>query len=105
MIPLEEMEELGEVIDSSTPTLMYFWRSECEECPKIERRLERLLRKYPPMTSFNVLLDNHPMAASRFGVFTPPAVVLYVDRKMVLKQMPKIDFAALESALDKVFTV
>jgi len=98
------MEELGESIDSEKPMLMFVWRQECVDCPQIIRRLERMIRKYPPLIAYSVLLDEHPTAAARFGVFTPPAVILYVNRSMALKQMSQIDIHALERALDRLYT-
>lgn len=98
------MEELGEAIDSDSPMLMFIWRQECVDCPEIIRKLERMIRKYPPLTAYSVLLDEHPTAAARFGIFQPPAVVLYVNRSMTLKQMAQIDLQALQRALDKLYT-
>ncbi len=104
MIALDDMNDLGEAIDSGVPVLMFVWREECEDCPDILRRLDRMLRAYPPLTSYSLLLDEHPTAAARFGVFNPPAVVLYARRNMVLKQVQSIDLPALKRALDKLYT-
>ncbi len=104
MIALDDMNDLGEAIDSGVPVLMFVWREECEECPELLRRLNRMLRAYPPLTSYSLLLDEHPTAAGRFGVFNPPAVILYNGRNMILKQVQSIDFAALKRALDRVYT-
>ncbi len=104
MIPLDDMDELSDAIKSNKAVMMFVWRQECEDCPELGRKLARLARKYPPLVAFSVLLDEHPTAAARFGVFNPPAVVVYAGNKMVMKQVERIDLQALARHLDKLYT-
>ncbi len=104
MIPVDDMDELNEAIKSDKGVMMFVWRKECEDCPELGRKLARLARKYPPLVAFSLLLDEHPTAAARFGVFNPPAVVVYAGHKMVMKQVERIDLQALARYLDKLYT-
>lgn len=81
MEQMQNLQEAEEVIENNPLALIYISREQCSVCHAMKPQLENVLKEYPDIQAAAVSADDIPEAASRFEVFTAPAVLLYIEGK------------------------
>ena len=67
-----------DVLQAEKPVLVDFWAPWCGPCHAITPVLEQLEDRAGGKIEFTKLnIDEHPVAASRYGVLTIPTVILF----------------------------
>ncbi|PTL39165.1 thioredoxin family protein [Alkalicoccus saliphilus] len=79
MEKMQTLEQTEEIIENHPLTLIYISREQCSVCHSFKPQLEAVLENYPQIKAAAVSADDIPEAASRFEVFTAPAVLLYIE--------------------------
>ncbi|MFP4509477.1 MAG: hypothetical protein ACLFNQ_05045 [Spirochaetaceae bacterium] len=103
METVSDLHVLQEHIDQRTTFLLVLWREDDPDIARYLSRLDRLVRRYPPLRSFSVCLDTHPTAAARFGAFRPPSVVIYTQGRMVFKVSDSYESTPVKEKLDAIY--
>jgi thioredoxin 1 len=68
----------NDVLHAEKPVLVDFWAPWCGPCHAITPVLEQLEDRAGDKIEFTKLnIDEHPVAASRYGVLTIPTVILF----------------------------
>lgn len=81
--------------------LIYFSSQSCGVCKSILPRLLMLLSKYPQVKAVRAELSDAPELTAACGIFTVPALILFVMGKESLREAGFISLAQLEQALLK----
>ncbi len=70
----------AEVSGSDTPVLLDFWAEWCHPCHMVAPEVEAIAEAEPSRLKVGKLnVDNSPKTAGRFGVFSIPTLLLFVD--------------------------
>lgn len=86
MQELKEREKLEDAIKSSPCVLVQYGRESCMPCHGIKRKLGEWVREQPEACGIYVPLDQFPDLAAEAGIFTVPAVLLYVDGRLTKRE-------------------
>ena len=87
--------------NESDMMLVYFGSESCGVCKSILPRLLMLLLKYPHVKAVRAELSDAPELAAACGIFTVPALILFVMGKESLREAGFISLTELEQALSK----
>lgn len=85
--------------------LLYIGGAGCGVCKSMLSRLSVLLQKYPRIQAVKADLSDAPELAAGFGIFTVPAVILFVMGKETLREAGFISLTELERKIAKYIVV
>lgn len=95
------MPQIDALKSKNDMVLIYFSSPSCGVCKSMLPRLLALLSKYPKVKAVRVELPDAPELAATCGVFTVPALTLFVMGKESLRAAGFISLTELERALIK----
>ncbi len=95
------MPQIDALKSKNDMVLVYFSSQSCGVCKSMLPRLLALLSKYPKVKAVWVELSDAPELAANCGIFTVPALTLYVMGKETLREAGFISLTELEQALIK----
>lgn len=72
------LEEIEDALHYHPLAIVYISREHCSVCHAVLPQVKNILADYPDTAGIFVSADKLPAAASKFEVFTAPAVLLYV---------------------------
>jgi len=77
--------DFSDLTDASDIVVLYLSRDDCGVCSALRPKVEELLTRYPGVKSWFIDLDEFPLAAGRYTVFTVPAVLVFVRGKETVR--------------------
>ena len=105
MNSLNSIDDIKDFIKENKFVLLYFSSDGCSICddvlPRLKELLKELLKKHPKVVSAHVEIQNMPSVASIFGIFTIPAVIIYLEGKEIVKQARYINFLELKEKIQR----
>jgi len=101
MNSLNSIDDIKYFIKENKFVMLYFSSDGCNVCDVILPRLEELLKKHSKVMSGHVEIQNMPSVASVFGIFTIPAIILFLEGKEILRQARYINFLDLEEKIQR----
>ncbi len=87
------------IIEENKMALIEFTSKSCTPCIAISHRITEWNKEHPNIVFQTISVDEHPDIAAKFGIFSVPAVVFYVDTK---KMLEKAGYFSVEELLDQI---
>jgi thioredoxin-like negative regulator of GroEL len=83
--------------------LIYFSGPNCSVCHALKPQIDALLSAFfPEIVSSEVPIDKFPELASRYTIFTVPAVLFFIDGREYIREVRMIDVSLLNQKLEKL---
>lgn len=101
MNSLNSIDDIKDFIKENKFVMLYFSSDGCSVCDDVLPRLEELLKKHPKVVSAHVEIQNTPSVASVFGIFTIPAVIIFLEEKEIVRQARYINFLELKEKIQR----
>lgn len=101
MNSLNSIVDIKDFIKDNKFVMLYFSSDGCNVCDDILPMIEELLKKHSKVVSGHVQVQNLPSVASVFGIFTIPAIVLFLDGKEIIRQARYINFLELKEKIQR----
>jgi thioredoxin-like negative regulator of GroEL len=96
------MRDVEEAVLQHEVLLLYATRRDCPECRQLDRRMQRLSRRYPSVKAFHIDLDSMPYAASRYLIYEVPTALLYYRGKPTVKRVGVLDIRELSELISEL---
>ncbi len=80
---------------------IYLSQESCNVCSVTKPVFEKLAKKYKEATFAHIDLNDYEFAKGYFSVFTIPAILVYSEKKELLREARFFNFEEIEKKLDK----
>lgn len=99
-VTTSEFEE--KVINSPVPVLVDFWAEWCGPCKAIGPAVEEIANEYRDKARvFKVDVDSDADLASKYGIMSIPALLVFKDGKEVDRHVGAMPKAGIQSLIDR----
>jgi thiol-disulfide isomerase/thioredoxin len=86
MKKLEAASQMDEILSDEGLKLLYLSRPDCGVCTAMKPKVKAMLAEFPRVEAYDIDLDEFPILAGRFEVFTIPAVLLYANGREFIRE-------------------
>ena len=86
MLTYPENQSLEELVQEKTIVILEIGSTRCSACAAIKNKLSATVPENENIVSYYMSLDNHPEIASSLQIFSAPAVLVYVQGKLTIKE-------------------
>lgn len=98
---IQELEELLELIEGEEVLLAYFGSSKCSVCVDLKPKVIELLKKYEKIKSVYIDVDKYPKIAVKYGFFTVPGIILFIEGRETLREARLISIPDLDDKIGR----
>ena len=102
ILPLNDEESLGQVVDHHDTVVIDFWAPWCAPCKGFLPILEKASERHPDILFCRVNTEEHKELAQAFDVESIPTLVVIRDRIMIASQPGMLPENVLEDLIAKV---
>ena len=96
-------EELKELKDNNSMTLVYFGSSLCSVCGALKPKVNELLTRYPEIKAVQVDTGKSSALAASNNMFTIPGILLFIDGKEAIREARFISVPDLERKIERYY--
>ena len=101
MIEIKKNDNIENLINENIITVIYFTGSKCGACEVIKKRIEEILKEYSNVNCYEINGEENVDIAARYGVFSLPIVLLFVEGKETIRVGRNIDFLEFERSIER----
>jgi thioredoxin len=73
--------ELSEFMGNNPLLVVYFYSDTCNTCMALRPKIEALMDEFPKAPLFFVDSEKNPKINGKFGVFTNPTMIVFIEGK------------------------
>ena len=99
MEKLQNSEVFSRKIQESPLLVVQFGSAQCAPCTAIEAKLDRFTQAFPEVQSVYVSVEKFPETAASQNVFTVPAVLVFAEGRLTLREA---GYFSLDALLERV---
>ncbi|MEG0372091.1 MAG: thioredoxin family protein [Clostridium sp.] len=97
------LSEIEELTKQNKIVLLYFSATACNPCKVIMGKVEKILQEYPKVESCEVVGEMNLDISAKFGIFSFPILLLFVENKETLRIGRNIDFKEFHGNLNRYY--
>jgi thiol-disulfide isomerase/thioredoxin len=105
MNTLINIEEIKSLVSNNKISLLYISSKNCGVCKVIYPRIINMLKNYPKIEAAEGDIDDLPLLAGEYNVFTLPCVLVFAEGKEILREARYIDLGAIEENIDRYYNM
>ena len=99
METLNNQDGLQAAIQQNQILILQFGSESCAPCKALQNRIKTWNQSHPDVCHVYVTVAEMPEPCAQMGVFTVPAIFVYVDGKLTLQQS---GYFSLDQMLDQI---
>lgn len=103
MITIESASQIIELLRKNDMVMIYFGNPSCGVCAVILPKLESMLKRFPRIKLVHVEIQSMPELSADYGIYTSPAILLYIQGKEILREAGIISLTQLESKVARYY--
>lgn len=105
MINIESIKEIEKEVDENTMVMLYFGGESCNVCLATKPKVNEILKKYPKIKFFYIDVEKHLSIASKYSVFTIPALILYIEGKETIREARHMSLIDIDSKIERYYNM
>lgn len=102
---LTSKETIKELINNNKMLLLYFSNNTCGVCHVLKPKVEKLLKNYPEIKSYQIDLEKSLEIAAEYSIFTIPAILVFIEGKEIIREARFISIQDMESKINRCYNM
>lgn len=95
--------EIQEIIKKNKMAVVYFTGMDCGACEAIKFKIESILRSFPQINGCEINGENDLVISAKYGVFSLPIFLLYIEGKETIRIGRNVDLLDLEKNIKRYY--
>jgi thioredoxin-like negative regulator of GroEL len=100
---LASISQIEQFITNHRFSFVYIMRTNCSVCHALFPQLKNVLEDFPDIQLGVVNADDVPEVAGYLSIFTAPVMILFMDRKEVLREARFVHLDVFREKLKKIY--
>lgn len=100
---IKNENEVLNLIDSNEMCLIYFTGMDCGACEAIKIKVEKILTRFPKIKSAEINGEENIELAAKYGVFSLPILLFFIEGKESLRVGRNVDLLELERNIERYY--
>ena len=96
-------EDIIKLINENKMSVIYFTGMDCGACEVIKFKIESILIESPNIKSGEINGEEHLKIAAKYGVFSLPIFLLFIEGKETLRVGRNVNLLELESQIKRYY--
>lgn len=103
MNKLSDEYDIKRLINENKMAIVYFTGMDCGACEVIKIKIENILKSLPNIKSGEINGENNIELAAKYGVFSLPIFLLFVEGKETLRIGRNVNLLELEGQMKRYY--
>ena len=103
MRKLMNENEIIDLINNNKMSVFYFTGMDCGACEAIKFKIESILKELPQIKSGEINGEENLELAAKYGVFSLPIFLLFIEGKESLRVGRNVDLLELERSIRRYY--
>lgn len=95
--------EIIDLISNNKMSVVYFTGMDCGACEAIKFKIESILKELPQIKSGEINGEENLALAAKYGVFSLPIFLLFIEGKESLRVGRNVDLLELERSIRRYY--
>ncbi|WP_195986498.1 thioredoxin family protein [Clostridium sp. D53t1_180928_C8] len=95
--------EIIDLINNNEISVVYFTGMDCGACEAIKFKIESILKELPQIKSGEINGEENLELAAKYGVFSLPIFLLFIEGKESLRVGRNVDLLELERSIRRYY--
>lgn len=105
MRKLMNENEIIDLINNNKMSVVYFTGMDCGACEAIKFKIESILKELPQIKSGEINGEENLELAAKYGVFSLPIFLLFIEGKESLRVGRNVDLLELERSIRRYYEI
>ena len=101
----EDGTNLDKMIIEEPMLIVLFGADDCGVCYALKEKIDIYTKKHPIMSSIYVSIDKYPHVAVEEGVFSAPALIVYMMERVIIDKRGIFSMQEVTYSIDKYLTI
>ncbi|CDM67408.1 thioredoxin [Clostridium bornimense] len=101
LIEIKKSDEIDNLINENIITVIYFTGTSCGACEVIKKKIKEILKEYSNVNYYEVDGEKNVDIAAKYGVFSLPILLLFIEGKETIRIGRNIDFLEFERSVER----
>ena len=97
--------EIIDLISNNKMSVVYFTGMDCGACEAIKFKIESILKELPQIKSGEINGEENLGLAAKYGVFSLPIFLLFIEGKETLRVGRNVDLLELERSIRRYYEI
>lgn len=102
---INKIEKINKFVNANDMSLIYFSSETCAVCRDMLPKLKKILENYPLINSAEVSSQIIPEVSSIYGIFTAPAILLFIRGKETLREAGIMSLEEFDQKLARYYSL
>lgn len=103
MKKLKDDNEIISLIENNNMVVIYFTGNDCGACEVIKHKVESILKQMPNIKSGEIDGEKNIEVSAKYGVFSLPIFLLFIEGKETLRVGRNINLLELEQNIKRYY--